>query len=284
MSYPQLRQKIDVLNRKYGIDPAAIAQKIKKDKATAWRWLFQRPDSLNYDKQQLLVGAICETINQPNITEPVFRGNNILTFCLRAGLSKFEAAIYNGFSLPVPELIIDSLFDLTGDVRKYEGVYLLFRHDKQTSGQDNRYIQTCVRIYANERDILMYEDFAVGSTERITYEGYIYLVGSVLNIVGQSKLRGRAARPELWWCGLKVGSAEANDQARILYGYVSDLTSDGNLYVDRLAMVRVTEKKWQEVKNQHEFRIPAAEVQEWIGAKFMEYLERWQNLPIGEPH
>ena len=282
MSYPQLRQKIEVLNRKFGIDPAAIAQKIKKDKATAWRWLFQRPDKLSFEKQQSLVHALCETLNRPNITESLFRSNNILTFCLRSGLSKFEAAIYNGFSLPIPDIIIDSLFDLTGDVRKYEGFYILFRHDKERGRGEDKYIKTCVKLYVNERDLLIYEDFPIGGARRISYEGYVYLVGSILNIVGQSKLRGRAARPELWWCGLKVGSAEANDQARILYGYVSDLTSEGILYTDRLALLRVEEERWQEARSQKEFRVSAPDLRELIGTKFMDYLEKWQNVPISD--
>jgi len=283
MSYPQLGTKIDLLNKKYRLDPAAIAQKIKKDKATAWRWLFQRPDRLSDDKQQLLVNAICETLDNPEINEGIFWSNSLRIFSQKAGLSKFEAAIYNGLSLPVPEIILDSLFDLTADALKYVGNYILFRHDKESGTAENRYIQTCVKISAGKHDLLTYEDFAIGDGNRVSYEGYLHLVGTILNIVGQSKSRGRAARPELWWCGLKVGSADENDHARILYGYVSDLTSEGGLYTDRLALLRVSEQHWFEIRNKNEFRILAAEVQLLIGERFMAFLDEWRNVAIREP-
>jgi hypothetical protein len=283
MAYPQLGTKIDLLHKKYGVDPAAIAQRIKKDKATAWRWLFQRPDRLSSDKQQLLVKAICETLNNPQISESIFWSNNIRIFCQSAGLSKLEAAIYSGFSLPVPEIILDSLFDLTADVLKYVGNYILFRHDKESNRGEDRYIQTCVKISRSKPDLLMYEDFAIGNANRVSYEGNIYLVGTILNIVGQSKMRGRGARPELWWCGLKVGITDDNDQARVLYGYVSDLTSEGGLYTDRLALLRVSEEKWLEIRNKNEFRISASEVRALIGERFMDYLDKWRDVPIDEP-
>ena len=253
MSYPQLHQKIDLLHKKYKLDPAAIAQKINKDKATAWRWMFQRTERISLDKQQLLVRAICETLGKPEVTEPIFKSNNLKIFCQRAGLTKFEAAVYSGFTVPVPDLILDSLFDMTGDVHKYEGYYILYRHDKAKEEGDDKYIQTCVRIYASDRDLLVYEDFAVGKEKRVTYEGYIYLVGSILNIIGQSKMLGRATRAELWWSGLKVGSTENNDQAKVLYGYVSDLTDDGTLYADRLVLLRIDQNEWDTILKKHAF-------------------------------
>lgn len=186
-------------------------------------------------------------------------------------------------TLPIPDVILDGLFDMTADVFKYVGHYVLFRHDKEGGPGQDVYLQTCARISASDLDLLVYEDFAVGNTDRISYEGHIYLVGSIINIVGQSKMLGRASRAELWWAGLKVGSAESNDQARILYGYVSDLTSSGLLYTDRLVLLRLEEDRWREVRDRKHSTISEADVRKQIGDAFMDFLHHWRDVEIDEP-
>jgi hypothetical protein len=194
MGYPFFAQKIEIIQKKYKIDPGKIAQIIGHDKSTAWRWLG-KPKPLSDRQEQALVGAICAHLNKTvkdfAISEQTFNIGNILNFCVNIGLSKLEAATFTNQGLPIPDVFIDSVFNyLPEDQRKnLIGSYLLFRHDKERTHADRPYLQAYASIYDDKLGRLAYEDSWAGDGDRFaqTYEGFVMIVGRITNIVGQRK-------------------------------------------------------------------------------------------------
>jgi hypothetical protein len=284
MGYPQLRQKIEVLNRKYKIEPSLISQFICRDKTTAWRWLYQKTERLSQSEQELLVKAICVVLKCPEINPEIFENNNILAFCLKAGLSKLEAATFCGLNLPIPEIFLDGLFDLTNEIGRYTGTYLLFRRDRDGDRKEYPYIQACDRISARNSDILVYEDYWEGEADpRKMYQGYVYCVGSLINIIGQSFGREKAWWPEIWWCGLSIHNVASNGKIETFHGYLSDVTLSGTLFTDRVVLVRVAEEEWIRVLEQKEHYISRERVVSMAGRGLADYLDEWITMPIAGP-
>jgi hypothetical protein len=279
MPYPHFRERIDFLNRKYRLDPAKVSPLIKKDKSTAWRWLFQRPNSLKPEEQDLLVSAICTTLDKPGLTPESFRNNYDIAFCRDAGISKFELAVFSGLSLPVPEIFIDSLFDPGNDPRIYAGHYLLYRHEKEPQN-DPPFIQACATIAADANQLATYTDIWGDNNSRQSYVGFVFSVGTFVNIIGQSTSMGRNVRPEIWWCGLRPTGVNSKGEATPLVGYVSDITQTGILYTDRLVLVRTTEVEQNRIRDNSEFYVDRARVAQIAGEDATKYLEAWMRVPI----
>ncbi|MBV8752409.1 MAG: hypothetical protein JO328_06080 [Hyphomicrobiales bacterium] len=276
MAYPQLRQKIEILEKKYGLDPSKIAGKINRDKTNAWRWL-QRADRLKAGEQDQLVAAICSTLNKPGLTVNVFRDHNIVTFGRQAGLSKFETAIFSGYNLPVPDIFLDSLFDMTNDPGRYAGLYLVYRHDKEGDHDTFPYTQGGARIMKDDDQRVRYEDFWEGINDRQAYEGFVFSIGSLVNIVGQRS--ERSVRPEIWWSGLRVGR-ELSAGSSVLYGYVSDLRRSGALFTDRIVLVPTDQTEYARVQSEVEYYVDRDRIVQIAGRDMADYIDAWRDIPM----
>jgi hypothetical protein len=280
MAYPQLARKIEILDKKFGIDPTRLAQIIHKDKSTAWRWLSQQSERLRPAQQSELVAAICKVLKAKGVdlTDQVFRGHNPLKFCLDAGLTKLEAAHYNEFNLPIPEIFIDSLFDLSNDPARFNGHYLQYRIEREMETNDPRYMQAYATIWSDEDQLIKYEGTWRGDNTRRSYEGFVFLVGSQVNIVGQCNI-GQDSRPEIWWCGIRPTGVDGNGKSKPLSGYMSD-TQNGKLCTDRIVLTRCTEEEQSRVRERNEIYVTRNRLIETAGKEMANYLDEWRNVPV----
>lgn len=280
MAYPQLGTKIDVLQKKYRIDISAISIAIKKDKSTAWRWL-QKAGKLKPEQQDQLVAAICHslTASEAKLSPSAFMGNDVLAFCRNIGCSKLEAAIYSGLSISVPDIFLDGLFRPATNPDAFVGYYRLFRHDKDRTRSDAPYIQAFASIRNDNNQRLIYEDHWAGDKGDWSYEGFLFPMGNVTNIVGQRKTTEFNSTAEMFWCGLH-GKAGGNGSAVEFRGYVSDLTKGGKIFADRILLVRVDEKSWSEGRNAGEYFIQRAKCVEYAGEDGVKFVDEWIDVSV----
>jgi hypothetical protein len=289
MGYPLFAQKIEIIQKKYKIDPAEIAKILKHDKTTAWRWLG-KPQTLSDRQQRLLVDAICihlnEVIENLSLSQESFNISNILNFCIDIGLTKFEAATFTNQGLPIPDVFIDSVFNyLPPDQRKnLIGSYLLFRHDKEHTHKDTPYLQAYASIYSDELGRLAYEDSWAGDGDRYaqTYEGFVMIVGRITNVVGQRRRMDPEAPTEIFWQGLRR-RADATGRIACLYGYVSDITQNDRLFADRMVLIRTDDQEVKRVRTKKEYYVTGKHVGEVAGTNMLAFLQEWSEVPIEEP-
>ena len=279
MAYPQFSQKIEIVQKKFKIDPGAIAKKIAKDKTTIWRWL-QTPQKLNDNQQKLLVDAICDVLgsDEVKISEEIFRENNILMFCIELGIPKLEAAIMTRHFVPVPDIFVDSVFQYSPNLRGFVGHYLQYKYDNSHGNGGRPYVQKCTKLSIDDYGRLTYEDVSIGEGDMQSSEGFAVPVGLVTNIVGQRKNSDPQASPEIFWCGLKRVADESGKAVR-MYGYMSGVTSRGALSVSRVVFARTDENEWERTQKSNEGHVTRTRVVQTIGADFAKYLDDWKSAP-----
>jgi hypothetical protein len=282
MAYPQLKRKIEILDKKFGIDPAKISLAIEKDKSTAWRWLTQQSERLRPEQQAALVDAICKVLGTKGVvlTDQMFRGHNPLKFCLDAGLTKLEAAHYNEMNLPVPEVLIDSLFDFAHDTGRFSGHYLQYRIEREFETKERPYLQVCVVISLDEDQRIKYETTWRGSNSRASYEGFLFFAGTQVSVIGQCINAKHSSRPEAWWCALRPAGMDGGGKPKALRGYTSDFTPDGSLYTDRIVLAQCTEEEQRRVSDSNEIYVDRKRLIQMAGKDLAEYLDAWRNVPI----
>jgi hypothetical protein len=294
MLYPELQRKIRIVRTKFGFSADAVRQELKPlkvktergtdpDRGTVGRWL-NSPENLKETTQIKLVKAIIGAIKKRNVrmSESVFRRNNFLDFCAAIGVSTFDAIKILGINLPVPDIIINSVFEPTDDhANRYVGHWLLFRHDKDNDRADAPYIQAYATFKENEHSQLVYRDEWGSGPSQESYRGFVFFVGSKINIIGESSSTGAMARPEIFWIGLDARLD--GGRALRLYGYVSDLNRRGALFADRIVLARVNEKEWMEARQRHKHYLSLEEVRAVVGRALGRYLGEWETLPIDPP-
>lgn len=282
MAYPQLSRKIEILDKKFGLDPAKISLEIEKDKSTAWRWLTQQSERLRPEQQAALVAAICNVLAKKGVvlTDQMFRGHNPLKFCLDAGLTKLEAAHYNEMNLPVPEVLIDSLFDFANDTGRFSGHYLQYRIEREFKTIDRPYLQACATISLDEDQRIKYQATWRGSNSRASYEGFVFSAGTQVSVIGQCINANHSSRPEVWWCALKPAGMDGGGKPRLLRGYTSDFTRDGTLYTDRIVLAHCTEEEQRRVRDSNEIYVNRKRLTQIAGGDLAEYLDEWMDVPI----
>ncbi len=249
MAFPELGPQIDILQKRHKIDTAKLAQKLAKEKTTAWRWL-QSPHKLNESQQELLVEAVCQILNEIGfeISADIFRTNNTLDFCFDLGISKSEAAAITGRLVPVPDIFVESVFQPASKRKAFVGSYLLFKHDKTKERRDRPYIQAYSEITMDGNDRLRYESW-LGGDELRSYTGFVVTTGTVTNIVGQQNTSDPQHVPEVFWCGLKRVTDKLGNTVQ-LYGYLSEVTKQGVLFTDRVVLVQ-SRGRWGISRPQH---------------------------------
>jgi hypothetical protein len=182
--------------------------------------------------------------------------------------------------LPVPDIFLQSIFHPPENfAHRYQGEYLIFRHDKERDVPEKPFLQACASISENGRGLLVYKDEWSGQDVRQSYSGLVFSVGKVTNIVGESRTSGLAAAPEIWWCGL-VGLADGDGRASLLRGYVSDITQKGTPFTDRIVMIRVDKKEHGRVKRDKEFYLTFDSLVKAAGNAMAAYLVGWQDIKI----
>jgi hypothetical protein len=281
MAYPELGPRIDIVQKKHKIDTAKLAQKIEKEKTTAWRWL-QSPHKLNEDQQDLLVEAICQILKDVgvDISADVFRTNNTLDFCSEFGISKSDAAAITGRHVPVPDIFVESVFQPAAKRKAFVGSYMLLKHDKAREQRDRPYIQARCEITMDGNDRLKYESWS-GSEGLRSCTGFVVTTGTVTSIIGQQNTSDPQDVPEVFWCGLKRVADKSGNAIR-LYGYLSEVTKQGGLFTDRVVMIRTESEKITALHDVEPFvsRKYAVKI---AGENMLKYLDEWKESSIEEP-
>jgi hypothetical protein len=281
MAYPELGSRIDIVQKKHKIDTAKLAQKLSKEKTTAWRWL-QSPHKLRDGQQNLLVEAICEVLKEGGveISTDVFRTNNTLDFCSDLGFSKSEAAAMTGRHVPVPDIFVESVFQPAAMRKAFVGSYILFKHDKTRERRDRPYIQAHCEITMDGNDRLKYDERWSGSEGLPSYTGFVVTAGTVTNIIGQQNTSDPQHVPEVFWCGLKRVADKSGNAIR-LYGYRSEVTRQGVLFADRVVLVRLSERPAN--LSGFEPLVSRSRAAQTAGENMLKYLDDWKDSSIGEP-
>ena len=281
MAYPELGSRIDIVQKRYKIETATLAKKLQKEKTTAWRWL-QSPHKLNEGQQDLLVGAICQLLNEAgiNISADEFRTNNTLDFCFDLGISKSEAAAITGRLVPVPDIFVESVFQPAAKRKAFVGSYIQLKHDKAKGRRDRPYIQTHCEITMDGNDRLKYESWS-GSEGLRSCTGFVVTAGTVTNIIGQQNTSDPQDVPEVFWCGLKRVADKSGNAIR-LYGYVSEVTKHGGLFADRVVLVRTEADKISD-RRSFEPLVSRTHAAQLAGENMLKYLDDWKDSSIGEP-
>ena len=281
MAYPEIGPRIDIVQKRHKIDTGKLAQKLQKEKTTAWRWL-QSPHKLNNDQQDLLVKAIREILKEAgvDISADVFRTNNTLDFCLDLGISKSEVAAMTGRLVPVPDIFVESVFQPTAKRKGFVGSYTLIRHDKARERRDRPYIRAHCEITMDGNDRLRYESWS-GSEGLQSCTGFVVTAGTVTNIIGQQNTSDPQDVPEVFWCGLKRVADKSGNAIR-LYGYLSEVTKRGGLFADRVVLVRAEADRVSD-RNDFEPLVSRNQAAQIAGENMLSYLDDWKDFSIEEP-
>jgi hypothetical protein len=118
------------------------------------------------------------------------------------------------------------------------------------------------------------------SASGLSYTGYVFFVGTILNIVGESRsASGVNPRPEIWWCGLQV-VRERGSGRMILFGYVSDIGPNIGLFTDRILLVRVAREEWERVRSEKEFFVDRSRVVAIATETMASYLDDWKDHSV----
>jgi hypothetical protein len=279
MAYPEIGPRIDIVQKKHKIDTAKLAQKLAKEKTTAWRWL-QSPHKLNESQQESLVNAVCQVLKETGveISADIFRTNNTLDFCFDLGISKTEAAAMTGRLVPVPDIFVESVFQPASKRKAFVGSYALIKHDKAREQRERPYIQARCEITMDGNDRLKYESWS-GRLRSCT--GFVVTTGSVTNIIGQQNTSDPQNVPEVFWCGLKR-VADKSGNAIQLYGYLSEVTNNGGLFADRVVFTRIESAKESDLRDFEPF-ISRKQAVRIAGENMLNYLDSWKESSIGEP-
>jgi hypothetical protein len=281
MAYPDIGPRIDIVQKKHKIDTGKLAQKLDKEKTTAWRWL-QSPHKLSDSQQELLVEAICQILKEAGvkISADVFRTNNTLDFCFDLGISKSEAATITGRLVPVPDIFVESVFQPAAKRKAFVGSYLLFKHDKTRERRDRPYVQAYSEITLDGNDRLKYESWS-GSEGLRSCTGFVVTAGTVTNIIGQQIMSDPHDMPEVFWCGLKR-VIDKSGNAIQLYGYLSEVTKLGILFTDRVVLVRVEADEASRLRS-IESHVSKSRAVQIVGENMLNYLDSWKDSSIEEP-
>ena len=292
MKYPALPDMYRILKGIYKkLGSRSIAEKFIKNNSerktldhTTVSRVLKDPAIWDDHEQTKLVNALRDVLKENHkldLPEEYFRLNDVLAFCARLNIPKTEAARLLRKHIPVPDIMIDSVFQFASEANSVlVGCYLVYRYDRDRQQPSKTpYIQACAQIIEDEHGSLIYKDEWSIDNFRESYEGPIYRVGSFINIVGESKSRGIAARPELWWCGLE-GWASARGKGTQLYGYVSDISSNKRLFTDRIVLIRVERREWCRVRNDKEFYVGRKRVKDLAGEQLLAYLFAWRSVPL----
>jgi hypothetical protein len=288
MLYPELQSKLRIVRKKFRkLGNRAVAAEFnrtrredKRDQSTIGRHL-RDPDPHDDKHQTELIRAICNIVNRSyeiKLSVDDFKVNDMLAFFDILKIDKFEAATYLGKKLPIPDIFLESLFQYSNS-RRYVGHYLLLRDDKVKRNRHKPFIQVCVEISEDPHGLPIYKDVWDDSLGP-SYTGYVFFVGTIVNIVGESRSEsGVSPKPEIWWCGLQV-ERERGTGRMILFGYVSDIGDKIGLFTDRILLVRVAREEWDRVRDEKEFFVDRARVSSIASETMANYLEEWKDHSV----
>jgi hypothetical protein len=289
MLYPELQSKLRIVRKKFRkLGNRAIAAEFnknrregKRDQSTIGRHL-RDPDPHDDVHQTELIRAICNIVNRSYETKlsiDDFKVNDILAFFEILKIDKLEAAAYLGKKLPIPDIFLESLFEYSNENRRYVGRYLLLRDDKEKRDRHKPFIQVCAEIAEDSHGLPIYRD-VWGTGLGVSYTGYVFFVGTIMNIVGESRTEGGVRRkPEIWWCGLRE-NVERSSGRMILFGYVSDIGDTIGLFTDRILLVRVSDEEWNRVLSKKEFFVDRDRVSAVTNETMANYLDEWKDHPV----
>jgi hypothetical protein len=284
MAYPDLGPRVGILQRKFKIDTPELAQLLKKEKTTAWRWL-QSPHKLSEPQQAALVEAIVSLLKNTNqcseISVKSFQAGNTLDFCADIGISKVEAATLTNRLVPVPDLLVESIFQPQAKRKGFVGSYLVFRHDKNKERRDRPYTQAHCEITMDAHDRLTYKEAWAGNQGARLNTGFVVTAGIVTNLIGQQNSTDPQGQAEVFWCGLKR-IADKEGRATHLYGYLSEVTKSGVLFTDRVVLAR-NDTGGIGVANDLEGYVTRSRVVNAAGEAMANYLDEWKDSSHKEP-
>jgi hypothetical protein len=286
MAFPDLGNKIKLVRDRYGFGGEQMRRTIVarhpgipvQDRTTYDRILAD-PLSRSRDEQEFYVGLICEIVSERSnrpVERAAFRVNDLLQFCHLVGIEPLDAARILGKKLPLPDLMVQMLFEPNTRAQRYVGYYLIYRRDREPRDARLPYIQACATIKQDEYGFLQYEDNWTESK----FTGTCFDVGTVLNIIGTDQSPNRGARQEMWWAGFHT-DYDRFGNTQSLRGYVSDLTTiNRRLYADRIVLVKVSEEKYAQVLNDREYSVSRGVVMEVAGSPLINYLDEWKKLKL----
>jgi hypothetical protein len=287
MLYPELQSKFRIVRKKFHyLGNRTVAEEFnrqhpsnRKDQSTIGRHL-RDPDPHDEQHQTELIRAVCNVVNkrsEAKISISTFKVNDLLAFCGALNIDKLEAASHLGKKLPIPEIFLDSLFTSSEESKSCTGHYIVFRDDKVKDRPSKPYMQACAEISEDPHGLPIYEDTWDGDNVSSHYKGYVFFLGTIVNIVGEARsYNGITPKPEIWWCGLQV-RRERSGKVIMLYGYVSDIGPKFGLFADRIVLVRVTKDEWERVRNAKEFYVARERVSAVATETMARYLDDWKN-------
>jgi hypothetical protein len=280
MAYPEFGPRIDIVLNRYRdkIDTGKLAQKLQKDKTTAWRWL-QSPNKLSDNHQESLIRAICELLSaaEIKISPDVFRTNSTFDFCSDLGISKSEAATLTGRLVPVPDILVESVFQPAARRKGFVGSYILLTSERTKERKKRNYIQGRCEIAMDDGDRLTYESWS-GNGGLQSRTGFVVTAGTVTNIIGQQNTSDPQDVPEVFWCGLKRVADKSGNAIR-LYGYLSEVTKQGGLFADRVVLVRIEAAEAHDHRS-FESTISRTRAVQIAGENMLKYLDSLIEEPV----
>jgi hypothetical protein len=292
MAFPDLKAQMRVLSEVFHLNGTEIRRQLEamptrvlgtlQNKGTYQRHI--NGANMTALQQVDLVNAACNFLNtkhSKDVTPKTFETNDHAAFCKALGVSRYALAQAQGRPLPIPEIFVDSLYQPSEAVMARVGHYLLFRLERDAIDPKAPYLQACAQIFADGDGRFQYSDFWTAGAARPVYTGFVFCVGGVTNIVGENARNKQGGR-EIWWCGLER-SAGADESEMLLYGYVSDLRKEGALFVDRIVLVRVREKCWNEVLKSKVFYTDRTRVVEKAGEALTDYIDAWKGIDLRRP-
>lgn len=233
MRFPDLANRLVALRACYDADYSALAQRLKVDKTTAWRWV-QGAANLPEKKQLALVEGLCPLLAEQglSVTEADFHLNNTFQFYSRIGISKLRAAILTGVSLPIPESLVDAALDTQEPLHQFEG-----RFNAHWTLGENFYARSPVKIEKKTDGRMAYRQEWSGDVG-FTVDGFLCMIGEELSVVGDRIAGNFRASRSLFTMPLDVDYDSQAKTVKGLQGFMPD-RDQGESILRRVVIVPV---------------------------------------------
>lgn len=233
LPFPDLANRLVALRACYDVDFSALAQRLKVDKTTAWRWV-QGAATLPDQKQQALVRGLCPLLAEKglSVTEDDFLLNNTFQFYSRIGISKLQAAILTGVSLPIPESLVDAALDTQEPLHQFEGRFTAY----WILGE-NRYARSPVRLEKKADGRMAYRQEWNGDVG-FTVDGFLCMIGEELSVIGDRIAGNFRASRSLFTMALAVDYDPQTKTVKGLHGFMPD-RDQGESILRRVVIVPV---------------------------------------------